>query len=265
MRSDPTSNSVVRAFDAAAATYDDASQVQREIARELVFRAARDIDRNPRKILDLGCGAGHVTEAASQQWPEAEIVALDAAPAMLATLQSKFPGVKVICADAADPGAIGPYDLILSSMMLHWLPDPRAALARWRSLLAPGGRLHVALPVEGSLSEWRDACRAAGRTDGLWPFPPRDFGAGLSEMTVTKDFVTLYPDARAFLQSLKRTGARKARPGHRPESPAALRRLLAAHQGAFAATFRIAFLSIDADQTPTSDRSSLSPETGGHQ
>jgi len=263
------SSGIIQAFEQAAGTYDQLSQVQRAIARELVFRAASDLGHNldltPATILDLGAGTGHVTEAASSQWPQAKITALDAAPAMLAALQGKFPDVTILCADAVNPGSIGAYDLILSSMMLHWLPDPRAALAQWRRLLAPGGRIHVAFPVEGSLSEWRDACRDAGLNEGLWPFPPADFAAGLSEKTVIKNFVTLYPDARAFLQSLKRTGARKPRPGHRPESPAALRRLLATHPGAFTATFRIAFLTITADQSPSSDRSSLSPETGGHQ
>ena len=247
MRSDPTKHAIVRAFNAAAATYDADSQVQRDIARELVFRAARGYMGEPRKILDLGCGAGHVTENALRQWPRAHFSALDAAPKMLAALQRKFPGVETIGADAAEPGPIGPYDLILSSMMAHWLPDPRGALQVWRNLLAPGGKLFVALPVEGSLHEWRDVCRDGGIADGLWSFPPQNFAAGLTERAEIENFVADYPDVSAFLQSLKRTGARKARPGHRPQSPAALRRLLASRRGAFNATFRIAFLTLEAE------------------
>jgi trans-aconitate methyltransferase len=247
MRSDPTKLAVIRAFNTAAGTYDAASQVQRDIASELVVRAARGCMGEPRKILDLGCGAGHVTEKALRQWPRAKFSALDAAPKMLATLQRKFPGVETIGADAAEPGPLGSYDLILSSMMAHWLPDPRAALQVWRKLLVPGAKLFVALPIEGSLHEWRDVCRDAGISDGLWPFPPQNFAAGLTEQAEIQNFVAAYRDASAFLQSLKRTGANKARPGHRPESPAALRRLLASRQGAFNATFRIAFLTMNAD------------------
>jgi malonyl-CoA O-methyltransferase len=247
MRSDPTKLAIVRAFNAAAATYDADSQVQRDIARALVLRAARGRDGAPHKILDLGCGAGQVTANAQRQWPGATFSALDAAPKMLAALQNKFPGVETICADAAEPGPIGGHDLILSSMMAHWLPDPRGASQVWRKWLAPGGRLLVALPVEGSLREWRDACRDAGLADGLWPFPPQDFAAGLTEQAEIQNFVAAYPDASAFLQSLKRTGARKARPGHRPESTAALRRLLASRRGVFQATFRIAFVTMEAD------------------
>ena len=96
MNSGKTYASVIRAFDAAAATYDAASQVQEGIARELVLRASRNMSGKPKSILDLGCGAGHVTEQALRHWPEAKITALDAAPAMLAALRTKFPDVKVI-------------------------------------------------------------------------------------------------------------------------------------------------------------------------
>ena len=252
MSDDKIHESVIRAFDAAAATYDAASQVQREIARELVLRAARDFAGAPKKILDLGSGAGHVTDFALKQWPGAELTALDAAPKMLAALQAKFPGVKIIQADAAAPAAIGRYDLILSSMMAHWLPEPRQALARWRKLLSTGGRLHVALPVAGSLGEWRDACRDEHLADGLWAFPEPGFAAGLSENANTKAFIATYDDARKFLLGLKRTGARKSRPGHSPTSLTALRRMLARQKKPFRATFQVEFLALGAEPIPSS-------------
>ena len=134
-----------------------------------------------------------------------------------------------------DLEGVEPQDLILSSMMLHWLPDPRAALVEWRKRLAPNGRLLVAVPVEGSLSEWRGLLRAAGVTDGLWSFPAPYFVASLAAEIEVKDFSTTWADTTAFLQSLKRTGAHQARSGHRPSSPAALRRLLATRKGVFSA------------------------------
>ena len=60
------------------------------------------------------------------------------------------------------------------------------------------------------------------------------------------DFPAIYPDARAFLRGLKSAGAHKSRPGARPAPAGALRRLLAAQDGPFTATFRIAFLTLDA-------------------
>ena len=246
MRLSPIQEKIVAAFNAAAQTYDSATPVQREVARALVERAAA-VSRAPATILDLGAGAGHVTELALSQWPDAELTALDAAPAMLARLRAKFPKVTTIEGDAARLDGLGRHDLILSSMMLHWLDDPRAALAAWRRHLAPGGLLCVATPLAGSLHEWRALLRASGLDDGLWAFPPENFADGLGARVEIVDFPAVHPDARAFLRGLKGAGAHKSRPGARPAPAGALRRLLAAQDGPFKATFRIAFLTLPAD------------------
>ena len=47
--------------------------------------------------------------------------------------------------DAGDPALpAASYDLISSSLVLFFLPEPVAALARWVELLAPGGRIGLA-------------------------------------------------------------------------------------------------------------------------
>jgi malonyl-CoA O-methyltransferase len=245
MSSDPANASIVAAFDAAAQSYDAMTQVQREVARALVARAAEF--SAPKIILDLGAGTGHVTELALQQWPHAKLTALDAAPAMLARLRAKFPNVATIRRDAARLDGVGRYDLILSSMMLHWLDAPRDALAHWLGHLAPGGRLCVAVPVAGSLLEWRDFTRSAGIEDRVWAFPPEDFAKGLGATIEISDFPVEYPDARAFLRALKGAGAHKSRPGAPPARTGALRSLLATRSDPFKATFRIALLSLRAD------------------
>jgi malonyl-CoA O-methyltransferase len=241
-------NPIVAAFEAAAETYDSATPVQRAVARALVARVAETVKRPPRSILDLGAGAGHVTGFALAQWPEADIAALDAAPAMLRKLKAKYPKVATLARDARDLRDLPRYDLILSSMMLHWLDDPRAALETWRARLSPGGLLCVAAPVAGSLREWRQFLSAAGMEDAIWPFPPENFAEGLGAGIDFSDFSAAYPDARGFLRGLKQAGAQTPRPGARPASTGALRRLLAASPGPFTVGFRIQFLSLGADQ-----------------
>jgi malonyl-CoA O-methyltransferase len=245
MTSDSPTRAVIAAFDAAAGTYDSVTQAQRDIARALVARASVAVQ--PKTILDLGCGAGHVTEALLARWPGADVTALDAAPAMLERLKAKFPGMATVRADAQTLVGLGAYDLIVTSMMAHWLPDPRAALTDWLGHLTPGGRLFVAVPVEGSLSEWRDLLAGAGLRDGLWAFPPENFADGLCEQTEIVAFPARHGDARSFLLSLKGAGAHRSRPGHHPASAAALRRLLRQERLPFTATFRIAFLTLGAN------------------
>ncbi|HUO55115.1 MAG TPA: methyltransferase domain-containing protein [Rhodoblastus sp.] len=244
MRSEP-SDPVVAAFNAAAETYDAATPVQRAVAGALVTRAAR-LQPAAQDILDLGAGAGHVTGLALARWPTAQLTALDAAPAMLARLKAKFPQVATITRDARRLDGLTRYDLILSSMMLHWLDDPRAALIQWRDHLAPGGVLCIAVPVEGSLAEWRALTRDAGLDDALWRFPPADFAANLGAGVEFADFPQNYRDARQFLRALKQAGAHSARPGARPTTTGAMRRLLATRDGPFTATFLVAFVTIKA-------------------
>jgi malonyl-CoA O-methyltransferase len=227
-------DTVIAAFDAAAESYDAWTEVQRDVARALVERAGGA----PHTILDIGAGTGHVTGLARAKWSGAKIAALDAAPNMLARLKAKFPGVESIRADAATFAGAARYDLILSSMALHWLPEPARALDRWRGLLAPGGALHVATPVEGSLGEWREFLRASGLKDSLWPFPAEDFGCDCEIVA----FPARFDSARAFARSLKKSGAHRAAPGSRPLPAAALRKALAGRPGPFTATFRVAFL-----------------------
>jgi malonyl-CoA O-methyltransferase len=230
---------IIAAFDAAARSYDAWTQVQREVAHALVARA----NGTPATILDLGAGTGHVAGFARKQWPGAKIAALDAAPNMLARLKAKYPEVETIRADAETFATDARYDLILSSMALHWMSEPASVLRRWRRRLAPGGAMHVAIPVAGSLDEWRVFLRGAGLDDSLWPFPAQDFAGDIAASDIVA-FPARFDSAFAFARSLKQSGARRAAPGSRPLPAPALRKTLAARPGPFTATFRVAFLRI---------------------
>jgi malonyl-CoA O-methyltransferase len=229
------------AFDRAAASYDEATPAQAEIAISLVDWAAPQI-KSPQSLLDLGCGTGHVTKAAASQWPQAEINALDAAPAMLNRARLKVPHLRPLTGDAAQLDTVAQFDLILSSMSLHWLPDPRAALLRWQQALRPGGLLAVALPVAGSFGAWVDLCAKTGQPNGLWPLPAADFAIDLATQRQIKDHVIMYSTALDFLRAMKQAGAHTPRAGHRPALT--LRRLLHKAPQPFPVTYRILYLGL---------------------
>ncbi len=236
---------IIRNFNAAAETYDQAAALQAQVAK-LGVDWAKDFATEPKSFLDLGSGTGMVAGELYRQWPKANVTALDASPAMLHEAQRKMPQLKIIQGDllAAEPEE--KFDAIFSSMVFHWLPDPRSALQRWQKFLKPEGMLFAALPVKGSFQEWRDLCAAHGMQDGLWPLPSPDFADGLANATQLHDITVTHPTARDFLLSMKQTGAATARSDHRPMNAARLRALLISSRQTCAITYRLLFLAVRA-------------------
>ena len=106
----------------------------------------------PRRVVDLGCGAGEATRALSARWPEARVTGVDSSAEMLAEARAAAlpsdPGSGPVFerADIATWRPPEPPDLIFSNAALHWLPDHRALLPRLMGLLAPGGVLAAQMP-----------------------------------------------------------------------------------------------------------------------
>ncbi len=140
------------------------------------------------------------------------------------------------------------FDLMFSSMLLHWLPEPARVLRNWTKLLKPGGRLYAALPVAGTLREWRGLCRSAGAGDRLINFPPEDFAQGVAGTLELREHKSEFPGLAAFLQSLRNAGAHAPRPGSSPLPRAAMRSLLRGNENGFTATWRVVYLEVKSEQ-----------------
>jgi malonyl-CoA O-methyltransferase len=237
-----THANLVGSFDQAARRYDQHASIQEEVAKRLV-RWAEPV-ASPEAILDLGCGTGFVAVAVRQRWPQVKITGLDLAPTMLGQMRRKLPDLTLINADATQAELTPHFDLIFSSMALHWMPRPRNILKRWQYGLRPRGTLVVALLTDGSFDEWRSLCRRLNVSDGLWPMPPTDFADGLFKKASHEDITMTYPSARHFLHSLKATGAATPRAGHRPFGYALMKHVLNQAPTPFTATFRILYLQV---------------------
>ncbi|MGB8602409.1 MAG: methyltransferase domain-containing protein [Rhizomicrobium sp.] len=233
---------VVAAFDAAVGRYDGAAEAQRLIGARLLDFCGTI---RPRSILDIGCGTGTLLAQAGQKYPQSLLTGLDAAPAMLAAARAKCPQARLICQDAAAIAVAGRFDLILSSMALHWLEQPVDILRRWQGLLSPGGTLMVALPVAGSFAEWRDLCAGAHLTDRLWPFPDAGVFAGLGT-GVVEACPLRFDTVRDFLRYLKQTGAHSARPGTSALKPGQMKALLRTAPVPFKTSYQVLYLQMGA-------------------
>lgn len=236
-------STIARRFDAAAGSYDSAADLQTQVAEGLVQWIAPRIAQ-PHNLIDIGCGTGLVTGQALQRWPSLSVTAFDAAPAMLAQVKTRYPNIETITGDAAAMDLPPDYDLALSSMALHWLPDPLAALQRWRKMLRPGGMLGIALPVAGSFKEWRNLAATQDLQDGLWGFPTADFADHIAARSEQRSFAITYPNAWAFLRTLKITGAATPKAHHKSWSATTMRRLLATSPVPFSVSCNVLYLAI---------------------
>lgn len=148
---------VVAVFDRAAPTYD---AVGVSMFGPIAERLVAELDPRPgERVLDVGCGPGAVLlRAAARVSPTGSVTGVDLAPAMVERAREAVEeaglAAEVRIADAEDPGG-GPYDVVASSLVLFFLPDPSAALRAWWSLLVRGGRIGVT--TFGPYSEgWRE-------------------------------------------------------------------------------------------------------------
>jgi ubiquinone/menaquinone biosynthesis C-methylase UbiE len=91
-------------------------------------------------VVDVGCGTGRAVAELAERGARAIGVDLD--PGMLAAARGRFPDLDLRAADAADlPLGDGEAHGYRADKVYHMLPEPAAALAECRRVLAPGGRV----------------------------------------------------------------------------------------------------------------------------
>jgi malonyl-CoA O-methyltransferase len=197
-------------FGRAAATYAGATAVQRQVAAVLAERITGSGLAEAPRVAEFGCGVGYLAQAL---WPKLKPrlwIATDLAPAMAqATARALPPGGLTAVMDAARPALKPGFDLVCSSLTLQWLDDPAAAVAGWRALAKPGGRLAVATLVDGSFKEWRAALAEAGVTDPRPRFASVDALRGWFGPAAVVETLTLaerHATALAFARTAKAAG-----------------------------------------------------------
>ena len=99
------------------------------------------------RVLDVGCGAGLLSEALAREG--GNVTAIDLAPDLIkiAKLHGLESGVEVdyrlAAVEALAEEAPGSYDAIACMEMLEHVPDPGAIIDACATLLKPGGRLFL--------------------------------------------------------------------------------------------------------------------------
>jgi malonyl-CoA O-methyltransferase len=216
--------SLRRNFGRAAGAYAQVAVLQREVETRLIEQLDFLEDREPLRVLDLGCGPGRASGLMKKRWPKAQVIALDAALPMLKEVpkQTRFwRPIKRVCADASQlPLVDGCVDVIFSNLCLQWVNDLPSTLAEFRRVLKPEGLLLFSTFGPDTLLELREAYWQAGeKNPPLSPFAAiQQIGdamvaAGFKNPVLDRELYQLtYADVRGLMKELKAIGASDARP-----------------------------------------------------
>lgn len=219
-----------RNFTRAAAAYDAAAAVSREICARLLERL--DLMRlAPERILDAGSGTGVAAGLLTRRYPRAHISAVDLTLPML-RLQprlGKWGGtvraalgrgaVHLVCGDFERlPLRSGAIDLAASNLALHWSDQPAAAFAEMHRVLRPGGLLAFTAFGPDTLKELAQASANAGERSPAHRFVDmHDLGdllirSGFAAPVMEMEYLTLtYAQLEDLLRDLRASGGLSVR------------------------------------------------------
>jgi len=192
------------------------------LCAEIAARLAERLDEIRRRFplaLDLGCRGGALTGLLRQHSSIGAVIASD-----LARGFARRAACPAIVADEEFlPFAAGTFDLVATSLALHWTNDLPGALVQIRKALKPDGLFLGAMFGGATLNELRQALIAAetalsnGARPRVSPFADlRDIGmllqrAGFALPVVDRDVITVgYADPFALMRDLRGMGESNA-------------------------------------------------------
>jgi malonyl-CoA O-methyltransferase len=204
--------------------------LRREIASRMHDRLGL-VKISPQRVLDAGCGAGADLALLQKDYPAAQVIGVDAAPAMAAMakapasaagplnqlLHKLLPakaGIDLLCGDFGDlPFGPNSIDLVWSNLALHWHPQPDRVFAEWRRVLRVEGLLMFSNFGPDTLRELRAAFAEVDEYPHVLPFVDmHDFGdqlveVGFSTPVMDMEVITVtYDTAQALLADVRALG-----------------------------------------------------------
>jgi malonyl-CoA O-methyltransferase len=217
-------------FSQAAASYDEAAVLAREVQMRLAERLDY-VKLNPQRVADIGCATGGGARELQRRYPEAQTLAIDFAQPMLRMVQasgnsrswldklikrSNMP--QPVQADAiALPLPHTSLQLIWSNLVFHWLDDTAPVWKEFARVLETSGLLIFSMLGPDTCKELRDAGAAIGITTPVRRFYDMHdigdqlVGAGFGDPVMDVEYITFtYKSARTFLADQRHLGVRNA-------------------------------------------------------
>jgi len=152
---------------------------------EALGRAVADIVdlerwREPGRLLDIGCGGGHILHAAAKRgW---DVFGTETGEKAVAALRREFGPERIWPGDSPQnlPAGLNSFDAIVLRHVLEHLRDPSAMLRRVRASLAGGGILLCEVPDVNALRIRLRRRPLMGQLH-LWHFSARSLTALLAQ------------------------------------------------------------------------------------
>ncbi len=115
------------------------------------------------RILDIGCGTGHLTAQIAERG--AEVTGIDLSAEMIEQARRLYPNIRFEIADGTSFSFDEEFDAVFSNAAIHWMKDQHALAASVNRALKPGGRFVAEFGGKGNLSRFHGAVREtlAGR------------------------------------------------------------------------------------------------------
>lgn len=208
-------------FNSKAAGYPGSAFLQKELAAW----TAEWLPSAAQQVLELGAGCGFLTVDLVQRY--SGVTATDEAPAMVELGSALVPQADWHCLDAWKPDGLDTQvDLLCSSGLLQWCPDPSGFFRTWRQYIRPGGRMLHGFFTAPTLSEWQSVSPVPPplqwRSADAWQDAATQAGFVHCRFQTDCRKVT-FANTRDLLSFVHKTGATENR---RPVNPVALRRAI---------------------------------------
>lgn len=135
--------------------YSECDVLAREVGDAMLLRLEW-MTLKPKVILDAGCGTGAVTAQLQKRYPDAQLIAIDHSPDMLAYAKAHCPNLTYHCTDAAVlPLPDQSVDLVFANFLVPWHADITSLLREWKRVLREDGLLIFTALGPDTLKEWR--------------------------------------------------------------------------------------------------------------
>lgn len=199
--------SIIQCFNRGAASYDSVSALQLRVAENL----SQQLPAASAAVLEIGCGTGLFSHHLLRSFPHADFLMTDIAPAMVQYTKNKFNRnqMRVECVDGEALDREEKFDLIASSMTMHWFQDIKNSIQKIVNHLSPNGQFIFSMLGNQSLNQWRDICK---KNNILYPglaLPSINFLNQLFPKIklITEVIDVQYSSLGDFLMTLKKLGA----------------------------------------------------------